>query len=274
MILRTDTYRNLEEDLATVMDTVEMYIYEQICDFDKKYIVPNGPGSDWDAFYEAVEKLINDNANIEMIDEVYVYHLSRLFDKTEQLFPLKHLLINQTPLSDFLAEYGIRFETSSNMLMDFYYKGKLITPEEILSSGHHHLLAKRLGYLGEPDYCVNGFGFWPDIKKTSDGYFDDIQRSPEIIRSLDYFLKTDMWRDYKAKTKYYGVVFRTSVDDIIFDGKNNCDRHGDKVRCLLKYALLTMHGCYFNYASSTNNPILRIEDGKSAMIDHYIEIEE
>ena len=47
--------------------------------------------------------------------------------------------------------------------MEFYYGNKLILPEQILQSGQFHLLAKRLGYLGEADYCVNGFSFWPNI---------------------------------------------------------------------------------------------------------------
>ena len=274
MILRTDSYRNLEEDIATVFDSIEMYIREQICEFDKRWIVANGPGSDWDAFYEEIDNFIDENADLEMIDEVYVYHLSRLFLKEEQLVPLKQLLVNNSNLSCFLRKYDIYFVDGSDGNIEFYYKNKLITPEMILSSGHHNLLAKRLGYLGEADFCVNGFAFWPDIQNTSDGYFNDIKRSPEIIRSLDYFLGTDMWRMFQKETQFYGVVFKVPIENVIFDEKDLLLDKEEKVKLLLRYALRTMHGCYYRCASSGNNPILRLDDGETVKIDHFIEIED
>ncbi|MBR6404385.1 MAG: hypothetical protein IKS48_13470 [Eubacterium sp.] len=274
MVLRTDCYRNLEEDLATVLDTVEMYIYEQIFDFDKKYIVANGPGSDWDAFYDEIDRFIEENADLELVDEVYVYHLSRMFREEEQLIPLKQLLVEESDLSCFLKKHDIHFLVGSDDNIEFYYKNKFVTPEMILSSGHHNLLAKRLGYLGEADFCINGFAFWPDIQKTSDGYFDYLKRSPEIILNLDDYLGTNMWKEFQKETQYYGVVFKVPIEEVIFDGKDLSLTNDVKVKLLLKYALRTMHGCYYQCASSDNNPIIRLTDSETVKIDHFIKIED
>ena len=59
------------------------------------------------------------------------------------------------------------------------------------------MFAKRLGYLGEADYCVNGFSFWINIEKTSDGYIQDLQRGPEIIENIGRFIGRDCGESIK-----------------------------------------------------------------------------
>lgn len=43
---------------------------------------------------------------------------------------------------------------------------------------------------------------------------------------------------------------------------------------LVKYSLLTLHGCYFHCPSSTNNPMIRLKDDSKAKVDHCILIKE
>ena len=117
--------------------------------------------------------------------------------------------------------------------------------------------------MEEADFCVNGFAFWPDIEKTSDGYFWDLQRGPEIIENIGRYIGKDLWREYQDKTKYYGVVFRIPIEDVIFDNKSDVNTKEEKIRCFIKYALFTLRDCYYNCPGGSNI-MLRISDDKKA----------
>lgn len=205
MIIRTETYRDMEEDIAKIMGMDEIFIYKKLheinddCRDDYKF--------DWDRFESSIEDMITECADLDLIDEVYIYHLARHFTEPEELLPLKELLLTKNFFSDFLNNHKVYF-SERNEIIEFYYQDRLISPDEILANGQFNLLARRLGYLGEADFCVNGFAFWPDIEKTSDGYFWDLQRGSEIIENIGRYIGKDLWREYQDKTKYYGVVFR------------------------------------------------------------------
>ena len=270
MVIRTETYRDLEEDIATICDCVEEFIYEKIYDFDSQCF--NGSDSDWDKFCELMDHFIDENADLSLIDEVYIYHLARHISEPTELLPLRELLLTQNHFSAFLADNDVVFKEQDGQLA-FYYKQHLITPQQLLSSGHNHLLARRLGYLGEEDLCINGFTFWPDIEKTSDGYYRDLQFGPEVLGCIERYLGIDLCGAYRDKSNYYGMVFRVPIDEIIFDGKDSVVIREDKVRYLLKHSLLTLYGCYFHCPSNSNNPMIRIRDDAKAKIDHCILIE-
>ena len=271
MIIRTETYRDLEEDIAVICDCVEEFIYEKLCAFDNKCI--NGVDSDWDKFNELINQFVEGNANLSLVDEVYVYHLARYFSEPTELLPLNELLLTKNIFSDFLANNEIVFENQDGQLA-LYYKKHLITPQQLLSSGNSHLLAKRLGYLGKADFCINGFTFWPDIEKTSHSYYRDLQLGPEVVGCIERYLGIDLCSEYREKSHYYGAVFRMPLDEIIFDDKDGIETRDDKAKCLIKYALLTLHGYYFHCPSRGNNPALRIADDSKVMVDHCILIEE
>lgn len=271
MVIRTETYRDLEEDLANICDCVEEFIYEKISGFDSQCIY--GFNSDWDRFYELIDQFIDENADLSFVDEVYIYHLARHFNEPTELLPLKKLLLTKNPFSAFLADNDIVFKEQDERLA-FYYKRHLFTPQQLLSSGHNHLLAKRLGYLGEADFCINGFTFWPDIEKTTDGYYNNLDFGPEIIECIGRYIGVDLWRKYRKKTNYYGVVLKVPINEIIFDGEDDITTQEDKARYLVKCSLLTLHGCYFHCPSSTNNPMIRLRDDAEAKVDHCIFIKE
>lgn len=271
MVIRTETYRDLEEDIATICDCAEEFIYERISDFDSQCI--DGFDSDWDRFYELIDQFVDENADLSLVDGVYVYHLARHFSESTELLPLKELLLTRNPFSTFLSDNDILFKEQGGQLV-FYHKRHLITPQQLLSSVHHQLLAKRHGYLGEADFCINGFTFWPDIEKTTDGYYNDLDFGPEIIGCIGRYRGNELWREYRKKTKYYGVVFKMPVNEIIFDGVDGIETQEDKARYQVKYSLLTLHGCYFHCLSSTNNPMIRLKDDSKAKVDHCILIKE
>lgn len=272
MVIRTETYRDLGEDIASICDCLEGFIYESISDFDSQCI--DGFNSDWDKFDELIDRFVDENADLSIIDEVYIYHLARHFSEPTELLPLKELFLTKNPLSIFLADNEIVFKEQDGQLL-FYYKKCLITPQQLLSGGNHSLLARRLGYLSEEDFCVNGFTFWPDIEKTSDGYFEQLARGPEVVECIGRYIgDIDLWRKYKERTKYYGVVFKVPINEIIFDGTNGIETQKDKARYLVKYSLLALHGCYFHCPSSSNNPKIRLNDDSKVKVDHCILIKE
>lgn len=270
MILRTETYRDLEEDLAIIMGIDELSLYGKLHEISRECL--DGFNSDWDKYEEQIDKLISEYADLHRLDEVYIYHLGRHMVEPKELLPLNELFLSENNFSEFLKEHEIVIDEQNGKLR-FFYKGKQITSEEILASGHFHLLAKRLGYLGEADFCVNGFAFWPNIEKTSDGYFHDLQRGPEIIENIGRFIGKDFWREFKEKSKYYGVVFKVPVKEVIFDGRDDTDTKEEKARCLIKYALYYLND-YYNVSIGGNNLMLRIADNKKVEVDHCIVIDE
>ena len=220
-----------------------------------------------------IDCFINENANLYLIDEVCIYHLARHFSEPIELLPLKDLLLTENAFSAFLAENNIVFKENNGQL-ELYYKQQLIKPQDLLSDRHHLLLAKRLGYFSEADYCINGFAFWPDIEETSDGYYEELRISPEFIRKIGDFLDIDLCREYAARTKYYGIVFIAKLNEITFDGNKNMITKEEKALYLLRCSLLTLHSHYFDCPSSLYNPMIRIDDTAKAKVHHCILINE
>lgn len=60
MIIRTETYRELEEDLATVMGVEEIVLCEKMQEISKECL--DGFNSDWDRYEEEIEKFISEYA--------------------------------------------------------------------------------------------------------------------------------------------------------------------------------------------------------------------
>ena len=107
MIIRTETYRDMEEDIAKVMGMDEIFIYKKLHEMNDS--CRDNYKFDWDKFESSVEDMITECADLNLIDEVYIYHLSRHFIEPEELLPLKELLLTKNPFSDFLSNHRIYF---------------------------------------------------------------------------------------------------------------------------------------------------------------------
>lgn len=271
MIIRTETYRDLEEDIATICNYEEIVVLEKIGDIHKQCV--DGFNTDWDKFYDLIGNFVESNANLGLVDEVYIYHLARHLCEPTELLPLRELLLTKNVFSNFLADNNIVFRNRDEHL-EFYYKNCLITPQQLLERNHQSLLMRRLGYSVEADFCINGFTFWPDIEETSDGYYRDLQFGPEFLGCIERYLDVDLCQKFREKSRYYGVVFKVPIDEVIFDGVDDVETREEKVGYIIKHSLQTLHGCYFQQPSSSNNPMVRIRDDSKVKVDHCILIKE
>lgn len=235
MIIRTETYRDLEEDLATIMDIDELFLYERLAEISGECL--DGFHSDWDKYEEQIDSLILEYADLNMVDEVYIYHLGRYMVEPKALLPLKELFLSENRFSAFLKEHNIVFDEQDGQFR-FFYRERQITAEEILASDFH-----------------------------------DLQRGPEIIENVGRFIGKDLWREFKEQSKYYGIVFKIPVEEVIFDGRDDTETKEEKVRCLLKYALYYLND-FYNGSIGGNNLMLRIHDSKKVEVDHCILIDE
>lgn len=271
MIIRTETYRELEEDIATICNCEEEYLFETLHDYDVQ--CRDDICLDCDKFYGLLDQFIEKNADLDLIDEIYIYHLGRHFIQPIELLPLKQLLLSKNSISDFLADNEIKFAEEDGQIK-FYYKEGLITPDQLMAKRGHSLLARRLGYTDEPDFCINGFTFWPDIESTSDGYYNSLRFGPEFIGCIERYLGIGILREFREKTNYYGIVFKVPLNEIIFDKASEIKNTKEKARFLVRHSLMTLHGFYFGFALDSNNPILRINDSSRVQVDHCILIKE
>lgn len=226
MIIRTDKLELMEEDVSDIMDLDIEYIYERLKEFYE--LSMDGCYLDPVKFNKMIENLVSENVNLEGVFEIYLYHLGRHFEEPKTLLPLNDVLLLDTRLSAYLKSKNIHFNEKREEL-ELYFKGKLI-PRDVIECSGCNLLACRLGYYEDKDYCINGFAFWPSIKNSPDEYFLHLQEGPEILQNLEEFLKIDLTSEYKSKTKYYGIVCKVSIQDIIFDEKDRLIGIDEKIK--------------------------------------------
>lgn len=99
MIIRTESYRDLEEDLSKIMGVDVLLLHKRLHEISKECL--DDFRSDWDKYEELIDKLILENSNLNMVDEMYIYHLGRHIEEPKELLPLKDLLLSKNKLSDF-----------------------------------------------------------------------------------------------------------------------------------------------------------------------------
>lgn len=100
MIIRTETYRDLEEDLAKIMGIEELFLYEKLAEISRECL--DRFHSDWDKYEEQIDRLISEYADLNMVDEVYIYHLGRHVIEPTELLPLKMCCFRRIKFQIFL----------------------------------------------------------------------------------------------------------------------------------------------------------------------------
>lgn len=276
MVIKVDTFEDIEEGVCNALDIDEEYLREVVRDaYDDAYY--NHRDDYGIVFNEWISNFVRENAFNE-ITEVYVCHLARLIEKPEVLMPLPDVLTTDTALSKFLKEHSISFRMDGHKLI-LSYKGREVPPKVVYDPGsirHEHAgLAFRLGYFDdEQDFCVNGFAFGADLKNGSDGYFRNLSWGPEILMRLDDFLKMHLQLDYMKCSAYYKVYIKRPIEDIVFDGKDYIKTAEQKSEYFLERCVEHLAQYYCTGEGMFNIPIIRFADDKAVAVDYYEEIPE
>ncbi len=263
MLLRTESFEELEEDIAELFDSVPEYIYEHIaklediCDpFDE------------DVFNDLLNKYIEDECNFGAIDTISVYHLAVAEKGRIVLEPLDRVLTNNSSVSKILAQNGI-YGKNKNGHIVLNYKGRDISEDYVKCKSP--LLAKRLGYLGNVDYCINGFSFWMDIKNDSYGYYERLEHGPEFLQFIDELLGTTTAKAYREKYHYYGIVFEVPLKVAIFDSIEDISLNV-KRQLIIRNSLKALLRYYKKALYEDCNIHIRIPDTNNAKISKYIKV--
>ncbi len=71
MVVRTETYKHMEEDIAALMDVDEMFIYETMHDISEKCLC--GFHSDWDKYESLIDDFITEYVDLDIIHHFTTY---------------------------------------------------------------------------------------------------------------------------------------------------------------------------------------------------------
>ncbi len=275
MVIRVDTYQNLEEDVASALDICVEYLREVIEDTADLLWREHGCGY-IEYYREWAEKFIAENRG-ESITEVYVCHLARSIEVPSMLLPVPLLLTTQNSFSAFLRENMVSFEYDDGK-MGLTYRGNKVSFDwvhnQYLDDWNRHL-AYRLGYYeDEQDFCVNGFAFRAGIEHEMNGYYRTLQEGPELLQDLDEMLKTDLTSRFKSQSKYYALYIRTAWENVLFDGHEEINTIEDKIDYFLLECMEYLHLYYLGGDGLVEVPVIRFSDAATVLVDHYEEIDE
>lgn len=257
MIIRTDSDETIKEDINMLLYQKEI---EVITTVEKTFIDNNlGKKNITDRHYEIVDSIIDNHLNVEFISEVYLYHLSRQLQEPNHLYPLNRLLVEENEMTNFLKKYDIKFLKGEDSKIELYYKNEHINIKHNKYNGEWYYLFNRL----EKDFCINGFTFLEDIQNNQSMYYNNLERSPEIIRDLEKFFNIKLQNEYYERSKFYCCVIKVPIEEIIFDGCTELKSKSDKARYLINRAIMHVLG-------KSDNPIIRLSDNKSVKVDRII----
>lgn len=269
MIINIENIDQMQKDLSNILNITQEELKKTILRFDEQS--RKGCIFDEDKFIELSEKFITTKKKFD-ITEIYICHLTRHIGEPEKLFPLQQLLTEENEFSKFLEGYDIRFNIEDNHIL-INHKGKEIDKKNIYDKDSYEneyaRLATRLGYIGQADYCVNGFLFAIDIKNSTDIYYMYLMQGPELLQDLDDFFLTNMHEVYKTKSKYYASIIKVPLQEIIFDGRANFNVSSNKDIKYIILCFMFLQDYYIN-AKVSYNEAVRLGDYESVKVDHNI----
>ena len=274
-IIRVDTIENLINDLCAFLRVSYIELCNKIFEIYSECNRSEECYFDETKFLDLSSDFISKN-NDEEIEEVYLCHLIRSIDCPEQLYPLHEVLTTKNTLSDFLSQNGFHFKTLGQKIK-LVYNGKeyseleLGTPLE--DNNYHGHLAVRFGYSFEPDFCLNGFLFAINPQKSTDGYYDQLKRSPEILQDLDRYFDTNLSSIFYKLSNYYYALIKVRLNQIIFDENEDQRMSRDRTKLFLNYCFQAIYNLlYIDKNSGITNPMIRLTDAESAIVETYIQI--
>lgn len=224
-----------------------------------------------------VEDFLADYVVDESLEYIQMYHLSRRLNGTDLRSNnnLEQLLLEETPVSEFLKKYGVTFVKNNNHI-DMYYNGKLqlLDDEFRYSNGNMYYIKSRLGYNENQDYCVNGFAYREHLEKNH--YFEDLSRCPELVQNIEWLLNIDgMISNYYKNSKYYCIKYLIPLFEVIFDMNNPPETNRDKMIVFLNQSILRLYYERRNISFvCDDNLILRLSDYAMIKPEWFVAAEE
>ncbi len=225
---------------------------------------------------EWIEDFLSNYVDDESLEYIQMYHLSRRLRDTDLHLNnnLEQLLLEKTPISEFLKKYGVTFIKSDNRI-DMYYNGKLCLLDNDFVHGNVNMsyIRSRLGYYENKDCCINGFAYREHLLKNS--YFSLLSDCPELIQNISLLLNIkEMVSDYKKNSEYYCIEYLIPLSEVIFDMNNPPVTNRDKMMFFLKQSFLRLYdewrGSEFD---NDDNLILKLSDYASIKPEWFVDIE-
>lgn len=281
MIIDTRNEASIVDGLSKLFNFSKKDFYAKIDTL--KNNAQYGPFFKENFFDEEIENFLNINIqNLEELDEIYVYHLTRTKEeKNISIYSLDKVLLTENFFSNFLKEYGISFKKYSDGI-HLYYQDKDFTQNLILDKKSNSeknvcscYLLKRLGFTTKLDNCINGIFVSPTLY-TDSFYYASLRDCPEILRNIcNYFDINEMKRAYKLNTKYYCFIFKEKIENVIFDVD---EKYGliEKKKIFIK-TLIKLLICNKDNKYKFDDEILyvRLDDKKTDIkIENIISLEE
>ena len=275
MLIDTRTKESMIASLAAYLDITEDELFQYI-----EYAANKAPADRWafntDIFEEELLSLFSDLQPEEQIDEIYIYHLTRrlngsIEDKSSD--NLKSLLLKESAISTFLRQYGIAFIEKDGHLV-IVFNDNEISLEDTFESDVCYLRS-RLGYnSGREDYCFNGFALRDQLMRNS--YTRQLYGGPEFLDVLSRYLSIDGLKEkYCENSKYYCFTYKMTIDEIMFDDRDDLG-NDEKIDYLLVQIAMRIMSYMENgkYQYDHDNPIIRIADDACVPESKIVNIEE
>lgn len=258
MYLDTHTKTTMEE---SVCKWLKVSNTDLINVFDKAYHVEQ------DSYSTVLKQFITEHLQIEKLDKILFYHLSRRLKNEkidESCKNLYDLLLQKTVFSDFLKEHGVEFKMDLNQKhLLLFHNGEIENfDKKFYENGNVNYIKWRLGYYdGQEDYCVNGFAL-KDLLYKND-YARSLYYGPEFLNQLAEILqRDDILEDYFQNSEYYCLEYLVPIEKVIFDGRHLLTNE-EKSICLMEAVLERLYD-YFAvgklYMYDHENPVLRLDD--------------
>ena len=273
MMINVENPTFMIKDICNVLNITEEKLKDSINSFSKA--AQTEYWFDVEIFNKQSERFLNTLSAVSF-EKIYFCHLTRSIATPDVLLPIQDLLTSQNDFSTFLKNHNLLFKKVDNKL-SMIYDGRVIPEKEIYDSqrfeNNHNRLAGRLGFCGEADYCVNGFAFAYNPKKSTNGYYNLLNRGPELLQDLDELLGTHLCDDYCKSSKYYYAICKVPLQQVIFDGREDLNSSLNRTKSYLSSCFEFLAEWYsLEEDGSLSNLVLRMDDYTSIKVDHYFEV--
>lgn len=267
MIIDTKSKEGIENSLSEYLDISKVELYGYI-DYASKMAHQKELMFDEVIFENKIADIFFDLHPDEKIEELYTYHLSRRLCQDNSFLNLKALLLEDSPVSNFLRNFDITFKEFDSHPILFYKNIEVDLSKDLSTEACY--LKKRLGYFNEDDYCYNGFAFRDLLMRNY--YASELNSCPEIINILSKYLgNKNLIREYYNNSQYYCFTYKLKISDLIFDGREGLNNE-EKIDYFLTLSCLRLLYYMENKRNlfDDDNPIVRLADNFNISASEFV----